>query len=197
MSTRNSYRGLESKLIKMVKHKARKAVGNAGIREHDIPDIEQDLMLTLLKGLKRYDSAKSKRTTYASVLLNTRMNWIYRFRLSRSRRASCNWSSLNLQVKIGESEFNELIDLVNNDGLLEEESLASFGLWEDENLRIDIEPVIKQMPVKLQKICECLKIKNVTETARELKLSRTTIYRKLQEIRHLFIRHGLEAYLSR
>jgi RNA polymerase sigma factor (sigma-70 family) len=180
----------------MVKHKARKAVGKAGIKKHDLPDIEHDLMLALLKGMKRYDSAKSKRRTFASMLLNARLNSIYRFRLNPSRKPYLEWSSLNVKIETGENEFSELIELVNSNGTLEDEGLIPFDFWEKENLRIDMASVIKRMPEKLQNICKCLQKKGISATAKELHISRTTIYRSIDEIRRFFINNGLEIYLK-
>ena len=39
--SKNSYEGIDSDIVKMVKRAAFKAVGRAGIRKEDVPDIEQ------------------------------------------------------------------------------------------------------------------------------------------------------------
>ena len=193
MSTRNSYQGLDPKLVKMVKRKAAKAVGKTGIRKCDVPDIEQDLMLSLFKGMRRYDSAKSKRATYASVLLNARMNGIYRSRSNPAKSPQFNWKTLNIKIEIDAGEPVELIDLIDTDGELVESEPTNSGL--PECLSIDINKLTEQMPKKLRKICNCLKTMTVTETARKMKLSRSAIYRNINTIRQIFIAGGMESYL--
>ena len=70
MFTKNSYRGIDPELVKMVRMAAKKAVRKGGLPLDELPDIEQELMIAMLSGMKQHDPGKSSRKTFLTMLLN-------------------------------------------------------------------------------------------------------------------------------
>ena len=49
MGFENRYDGIDDYAVRLIKHKARQLIGSAGFTESDRDDLEQDLMLDLLR----------------------------------------------------------------------------------------------------------------------------------------------------
>lgn len=195
MFTKNSYRGIDPELVKVVRKKTRNAIRKSKLPKDDLKDIEQDLMIALLKGMKNYDPSKSSKSTFASLLADTHLNMLYRIRSSPSRQACFNWQTLNSPVEEENEDVIELIDMVNTDGMLEQENSRSEAPHRAEDIRMDIETVIKKLSENQKQICECLKTMNVIETAKKMKMTKMTVYRKIRQIRELFSAAGLDSCL--
>ena len=156
MSYRNSYEGIDSKIIKMVKTAAERSVGKAGIRKEDVPDIEQELMVFVLKGMGNYNEEKGGRPGYVKMLIVSKIRQIIRSRVRPSSSTLFAQVSLNMELMV-DGEIFELVEFVNDSGMLEEmytrpEPAAIDALIK----RLDVETLIKRMPPGLQKICKKL-----------------------------------------
>jgi len=55
MGSNNRYDGLDEYAVKLIKHKARQLVGRAGFVDADRHDLEQDMVIDLLRRLPRFD----------------------------------------------------------------------------------------------------------------------------------------------
>ena len=185
-SSGNSYRGLDPELVKMVRHAAAKSIGKAGLKEHDLPDIEQELMLAVLNGMSRYEQARSTRHSFIKVLLNTMINRIFRDRHSASGKTCCNQESLNQEIELND-EIVEIIEQVNADGLLEQPNCQSaMHTFRDLSVRLDTATAIAGLSGDLQRLCKELKKHSITEAAQSLNLPLCKIYRDIQTIRNVF-----------
>ena len=60
------------------------------------------------------------------------------------------------------------------------------------DIKMDLEEILSRMPEHLQRICNLLKEYPVEETAKKLRIHRSTVYRQMIEIREYFIRSGYE-----
>lgn len=195
MFTKNSYRGIDPELVKMVRKAAKKAVMKGGFSQDELPDIEQDLMLSMLSGMEQHDPGKSNRKTFLTALLKRQLSAVYRRKLRPSRKFQHNLSSLNTEVEI-DGEACELIELVNGEHEIEKNPRPESESCNLSSLRMDMEPVFKKLPYDCWVICEGLKTMNITELAESLKTTRATIHNKIEQIRGLMKQQGLDVYLS-
>ena len=185
----NSYRGLDPELVKIVRHVAAKSIGKAGLKEHDLPDLEQELMLAALDGMCCYDQARSTRHTFVKVLLKTIMNRILRERHSASGRTCCNLDSLNQEIEL-DDEIVEIIEQVNDGGLLEQpNSQSAMQTFHDLSVKLDITIAVAGLSDELQQLCRELQKHGIIETAQVLKLPLRKVYRDIQTIQNIFSRN--------
>ena len=55
----NRYEGIDEYAVRIIKHKARQLVGRAGFTESDREDLEQEMMLDLLRRLPKFDPKRA------------------------------------------------------------------------------------------------------------------------------------------
>jgi len=194
MFTKNSYRGIDPELVKMVRMAAKKAVRKGGLPLDELPDIEQELMIAMLSGMKQHDPGKSSRKTFLTMLLKRQICAVYRQRLRPSKRFQHNLASLNSEIEIDE-EPCELIELVNSDHEITNNPRPESESCNTAALRMDMEGVLGKLPYECWLICEGLKTMNIKELAKSMNTTRTTLHKKIEEIRSLMEKQGLSAYL--
>jgi len=185
MSTKNSYRGINKKLVAVARKTASRAVGLAGLTKSDLPDLEQELVIAMLEGMRDYDESKCKKGTFCHLVCERRLNDILRDRTRPSNRFQFDLESLNEEIEI-EEETVELIDMVDSNGEIRD----NYGPWHEPErnmaLRLDLETVLKSLPPDCRMICRRLKAMTVAETAKSLKIPRRTVQRKLRIIKAVF-----------
>ena len=164
-SSGNSYHGLDPELVKMVRHIAVKSIGKAGLKEHDLPDIEQELMLTVFTGIHRHDLARSHRLRFAKLLAETAVRQIFRRRNSYTGRICRSMISLNQEIQM-DGESAEMIELVNDEAMFEQPNTRSaIGSYDDLNARLDIEARLANYPFVIKLLLEALLEQDIPETS--------------------------------
>ena len=194
MFTKNSYRGIDPELVKMVRMAAKKAVRKGGLSLDELPDVEQELMIAMLSSMKQHDPGKSSRKTFLTMLLKRQISAVYRQRLRPSKRFQHNLASLNSEIEI-DGDTCELIELVNSDHEIANNPRPESESCNNATLRMDLEGVLGKLPPDCWLICEGLKTMNITELAEYLNITRRTLHKKLEQIRGLMEKQGLSAYL--
>ena len=184
---RNSYRGIEPELVKTVRWMAAGAIGKAGFREHDLPDLEQELMLEALDKMPLHDPARGSRYTFVKVLLGSFLKRMYRNRHGPSRRTIHNLESLNQAIEFDDGDGGEMIELVNCDGLFEESnSQSAMQVFRDLSARLDIPRAIAALPDELQRLCAELQKCSIVEAARTLNMPPHKALLHIKAIRNAF-----------
>lgn len=179
---RNSYKGIAPEIVRTIRREAKRAIGKTGFREHDLADIEQELMLDVLQALPMYDSRKGSRVTLVQTVARRTLNSLRTYRQAQMR----DWrktEALNEEFECEEGTF-ELVDLVATDGqLFRNSSIDTRNPERAFNLKLDIDAVLEKMPDKLQRLCEDLKFMTISEAAEKRKVKRSTVYRLIKRIR--------------
>jgi RNA polymerase sigma factor (sigma-70 family) len=162
----NSYRGcIEQWKVDLIVYRAKAF----GFQEDEIMDIQQDLVLKLMKF--KYDPQKSNDAQESTVLQTVIDNELK----MRHRSMQCR------------KDHTEALRLVK-----EYSEISS-----DTDLTIDIQDAISSLPPMEQKICVALsKNWGVADIADLLNVGRTTVYRRIQKIRDHFQGLGLDQYLG-
>jgi DNA-directed RNA polymerase specialized sigma24 family protein len=196
MSYRNSYEGIDTDIVKMVKRAAFKAVGKAGIRKEDVPDIEQELMIAALAGLRKFESEKSRRLYFLKMLIENRLADILKYFSSPKRATQYNCVSLNEQVII-DDEASELIDLLNDDFEIVRDGTVNENLiFLKIGLPLEVRLAIDSLLPSHRKICRELEHCSCHETAGNLKHSKKGLKKKICKIRKYFKKLGLGELLA-
>lgn len=157
--------------------KARKLVGRFGFTIHDLPDIEQELLLALIKKLPYFDPGIARETTFIMRVVESKIADLINYRQAGCRDWRQRGPSLNTPVgasEIGVSDLVETIASENNS---------------DFNLTVDVDEFIKQLPPELAEICELLKHYTISEILEIYPIARTSFNIKLKAIKQIFHQH--------
>lgn len=177
---------------------ARSGVGIAGITYDNLDDIKQELALRLIRKAHLFRCRQQKWGTFRKIVLSSCLTDIIRHRMHPGNYASyLGKVSLNIEVEAGmdcfEDDTCELIDMVTSDGLLADntEKPEIPGI----DLKIDMDAFLETLPHQLLKICRVLKKYPVNDAARVLKISRRTLYRRMNTIRKGMKKAGFESFI--
>lgn len=195
MSTRNSYCGINRKLVSVARKMAAWAVKRTILSQSNQSDLEQELVIMLLDKMRYHDSKICSRKTFACHLCLNYLNNVHRDRTRPSRKFQFNLQSLNKEIEI-DGEVMELISLVDEDSEIKRYYHPGNGRIKNADLKIDIEALLDKLSPDYRKICECLKTMNITETARFLKVTRRTVQRKLRRMKNTFSEHFADSFPS-
>ncbi len=199
MGNENKYEGLDEYAIRLIRHKARQLVGRAGFVEADRQDIEQELVVDLLRRLPHFDAARAKRETFitrivehqVATLIETQKAGIrdYRRRAGslderrEDRDEDAGNSASDLPPVLDQKEYRrEVLAAARRGGDL----LA---------LRADLARVLAELPAELRKLVEDLHTATASEIARKRCIPRGTLYEAIAKLRNRFDTAGLHDYL--
>ena len=195
MVSSNTYYGIDKYTADLIRHKSHQLIGKAGFVQADRADIEQELMLDLLRRMKHFDPAKAKRSTFMSRIVEHRISTMLEYRFAGCRDWRKCRESLNEPIRQGEEGFAEKIENVTSPTDFRWDSSPS-EIDHQHGRCIDLRRVLEALPEEMRDICERLKSQGVTEVARDLKIPRTTLYGKLLKIRGIFQAAQIHEYLG-
>ncbi len=179
----NSYQGIAPEIVKIVKRNAKKAIGKNGLRKHDLPDIEQELMTVTINAFRKYDCIKGSKGALAQVAAKSKLNSIFRHRQAIKRDWRQCALSLNEEIQQDGYGACEFMELVATDGLLGASCMEVRDPTAAFNLKLDVDTALERLPAKLRSLCEDLKFMTITEAAEKRKVARRVIYDDMQKIR--------------
>jgi RNA polymerase sigma-70 factor (ECF subfamily) len=146
-----------------IRRKVRQIVRRTALNPSDREDLEQDIVLEILRRLPAFDETRGKREAFIRVLLNHAVADLIRKLLSRK-----------VPVPLTLDEL-----AVDDPG----ERLVS--------LAQDVETVLTGLPLHLREIAELLKTLSITKAARELGMPRATLQDRVRVLRQRFEQAGL------
>ncbi|MBK8482312.1 MAG: sigma-70 family RNA polymerase sigma factor [Proteobacteria bacterium] len=196
MGRDNRYEGLDEYAVKIIRHKARQLVGRAGLVAADRDDLEQDMVMDLLRRLPRFDPSKAKRETFISRIVEHRVATIIETQKAGLRDYRCNAGSLDERRADEGGGTGDMPPVLDQDSY-RRETLGTARQDEDlRDLRRDIAMVVEDLPSDLRELCRRLLTSTVSEVSRETGVPRGTIYESVQKLRSRFEKGGLAAYLD-
>jgi RNA polymerase sigma-70 factor (ECF subfamily) len=151
-------------------------------------DLGQDLLVDLLRRLPSYDPARGSIGAFANIVLRNQSSRIA-MRHHRRRRAQ-GGSLLSLEVPLAGAR--EPV----GDTLTEEDGLAA---WHGQTccaaavteLHHALHAALGRLPAEDRRFCAALAHRPVTALAAEGFGSRSALYRRLADLRHVLTAHGL------
>lgn len=173
-----------------IARKARQLAGKAGFTPSDVEDIEQDIRMSILQRLPRFDSAKSNRHTFIAMVVRRCAASILEGRRAEKRNGGRRPQSLNAPIRDAEGREVELHETLVGDA-------RRPGRSEEElrDLQADVLAAVAALPGHLRHWCEVFAGQGIREASRELHIPRCRLQRIKAEIRVHFEAAGLADYL--
>ena len=192
MAKRKAPRALTPEDWKNIHAATKKILRSGEILKHERQDIEQELAVILWKESRKFRSRQSSWASFSYLVIDKHLSKIIRDRTQPSARYR-NFQAVSLNISIPDSEDNslssELIEQVNSEGLLEDGT--SLNESEKILLKMDIKEFMDGLPLDLKRICELLKSMRLRDVSRTLRISPTTLYKRIEKIKRGMIACGL------
>jgi DNA-directed RNA polymerase specialized sigma24 family protein len=181
-ASRNTYEGIDPELVKIVKSAASRAIGKAGLTRNDLPDIEQELMIAALEGLDRQKNIENE-AAFVRSLVSTQLNLLFRNQNRRSKRWLRRQISLNVSVELDSGDLDELINLVDTENLLRNNSFSYPDPYQDIDLAENVKELILALPENLQEFCRALKTRSIQELSQGKRKSANLPSREISRLK--------------
>lgn len=189
MISKNQYNCFGNYISRLISVKAHKLIGVAGFTELDKEDIEQELILDVIKRLKYYNPAIAKKETFIRHIVDNRIVSLIHERTSKSKDFRNCQKSLNDSIgSIEDDDDCEMLENTTYEGFIR--------YWSGETLEnesidqmIDIERLVEKLPPDLRVLYDNLLFKPIIEIAQEVGVHRTTLYKRLKKLRKWFARY--------
>lgn len=195
MSRQRPHRELTKEDWKKIRAATKRILYAGEILKHERQDIEQELAVTLWKESRKFKSRQSSWASFSYLVLEKHLRKIMRHRTQPTARYR-NFQAISLNTPLPDAEdsdaVSELIEQVNSDGLLEDGTSPTEP--EQILLKMDMDEFMNQLPENLRKICDLLKIMRIRDVSKILKISRTTLYKRINEIKKEMNDRGLTSY---
>lgn len=151
-------------------------------------DLGQDLLVDLLRRLPAYDPARGSIGAFANVVLRNQSSRIA-MRHHRQRSAQ-GGSLLSLEVPLAGTREPVGDTLTEDDGLAAWHGQTCCAAAVTE-LHHALQAALARLPVEDRRFCAALAHRPVTALAAEGFGSRSALYRRLADLRHVLTAHGL------
>ena len=194
---RNRYdEGIDPYAVEIIRFKARQLVGQAGFTASDRDDLEQELILDLLRRLPKYAPSRAKRNTFIARVVEHKISTLIEKQTAHKRdyrRCPC-----SLNERFEEEEEGRSVERAET--LDQEDYLLRIGVEpgaaeELRALALDVAAVVETLPPELGDLCRRLKQETVSEISRDTGVSRATLCESVRRLRKIFEDAGLKNYL--
>ena len=160
-----------------------------GLPACDREDLAQDLLIDLLRRLPAYDPARGSLGAFAGLVLRNQSSRIA-MRLRRERRVR-GGPMLSLEAPIREGDTRPLAETIADDQGLGAWLGQSATTIEHTERRRAIACALGQLPEDDRRLCAALSTRSVSALVAEGFGSRSALYRRLVDLRHVLTAHGL------
>ena len=195
MGVDNSDDGIDPYAAGLIRFKARRLVRQAGFTASDREDIEQELILDLLRRLPKYNPKRAQLNTFIARVVEHRLASLIEAQkagIRDYRRCRC---SLNECFEDADGRSVERVDTFDQEDYLLRTGAQSRPSEELNRLAIDVAAVLEGLPHELRNLCRRLKAETVTEISRDTGVPRGTIYESIKKLREIFKDADLRNYL--
>ena len=151
-------------------------------------DLGQDLLIDLLRRLPAFDPARGSLGAFAGLVLRNQSSRIA-MRDHRQRRAQ-GGTMLSLEVPLAGTREPVGDTLTEDDGLAAWHGQTSCAAAVTE-LHLALQAALARLPAEDRRFCAALAHRPVIALATEGFGSRSALYRRLADLRHVLTAHGL------
>jgi len=195
MGFENHYEGIDEYAVQLIKYKARQLVGRVGFTESDREDLEQEMVLDLLRRLPKFDPKRAGRNTFIARIVEHKVATIIEAQKAGMRDYRLCSCSLNDRLEDEEGRSIERMETIDQEDYLRRTGKLSRPMSELRNLSIDLRSAVQTLPPELRELCKRLQTESVTEISRDTGIPRGTIYESIKKLRAIFEDAGLKDYL--
>ena len=100
MGSRNRYPGIDKSTVNLIRYKAKQLCRQPGFCNEDQSDLEQELMMELVRHLPAHDPLKASLRTFADVIVRQKIADLIETQLARKRDPRAVIGSLNDLVRV-------------------------------------------------------------------------------------------------
>lgn len=193
MEYQNRYDGVPSRVVRNLRHHARRLARSGRLPGMDQADIEQELMLDLLQRQVHFDPARASFETFADRIINHRVASL--MAPTARLRAERIMISIDVHLSADGDEDAETMgaSIPEADGLYAEPYLPA-------EIRIglarDVGRFLGSLSPVLRRYAGIFAADNVSAAARDAGLHRSTIYERMHQLRADAAVAGLQEYLG-
>jgi hypothetical protein len=170
-------------LLRIAQAKAARLVGKYGFSNDEARDIGQDLLADLISRWPKFDRARGNEQAFVRRVMENRLATII-----SARHARCRDYRRTFSGEVTHDAMENAQSSVSNDPRF---STAS----EMRDLEIDIRRLQKLLRPEVTAIVVLLSSRSPGKIVRLLGMSRSTIYRRIRELRATAIGIGLDRYI--
>lgn len=168
---------------------ARRLRRRLGLPACDREDLGQDLLIDLLRRLPAFDPARGSLGAFAGLVLRNQSSRIA-MRIMRERKAQ-GGGLLSLDAPSGADDQRPLSETIGEDeGLSAWHGQVTTAHATTEQHRA-VQTAISRLPLEERRLCAALAHRPVSALATEGFGSRSTLYRRLADLRHILTAHGI------
>jgi DNA-directed RNA polymerase specialized sigma24 family protein len=160
-----------------------------GLPACDREDLAQDLLIDLLRRLPAYDPARGNLGAFAGLILRNQSSRIA-MRLRRERRDR-GGPMLSLEAPVRDDGTRPLAETIAEDQGLGAWLGQSATAIEHTERRCTIDCALGQLADDDRRLCVALSTRSVAQLVTDGFGSRSALYRRLAELRHVLTAHGL------
>lgn len=188
---------LEGYARDVIRHKAWQLIGKYGFTFDDYDDLQQDMMLDLLRRIGKYDPEKAGLSTFVARIVDRKISNLIRHQRQMKRDYRQRVSPLDEQVDDRDGRQRGLDEILSQDAYDDEVGRHDRPDAERRDLTLDLTLVLDELPEDLRQLARRLQTRTVAEVARELGVPRSSLYEKgITRLRKIFEDRGLREYLG-
>lgn len=168
---------------------ARRLRRRLGLPACDREDLGQDLLIDLLRRLPAFDPARGSLGAFAGLVLRNQSSRIA-IRIMRERRAQ-GGGLLSLDAPSGPEDQRPLAETIGeDDGLSAWHGQANNACAFTEQHQA-VQAAVSRLPPEDRRFCAALAHRPISALVSEGFGSRSTLYRRLADLRHVLAAHGI------
>ena len=164
---------LDREILQKIRRKARQLVGKAGFRSSDCEDIEQELALRLLEGMRNFKPERGQSGPFVSTILCRAANSLLRAQNARKRQNIYRHRPL-----VNEGDDSTMGDIASTVQPSHEARV---------DLAHDVAKIVDRLPQRMRELAESLKHETIGEIARRDDVSRSAIYGRIARLRKAYL----------
>lgn len=178
----------------IVRRKVRQLIGSYGFEEQDRESLEQELLLRILQGMRRYDQSQAHRNAFVTTIVERSVATLIRDKCA-GKRDHRRIGSLHSLVKCADGGKTEIAETIGQESYDARRGRAPRGAETLFELTNDVQNCLTKLPRELRELAESLKQKSVSQIAREMGIPRTTLRERVRQLRERFESEGMRLYL--
>jgi len=183
--------------VRFIRSKVRGLIGRAGFTEADREDLLQEFALDLIQRRKQFDPRSGTWEAFVVVVCANCLATILERRQAEMRSPEREEGSLDRPIQDSDGSHTEFGNTLPDTQPGKRTGRHPRSAQETSELVRDLATVLPPLPNHLREICRRLMAgQSKASIARELGLSRATLYGLLKDIRERFERSDLRDYLA-
>ena len=195
MGSENRFEGIDEYAAKLIRYKARQLARRSDFSESDQEDLEQEMVLDLLRRLPRYDQRRAQRNTFIARIVEHKIATLIDYRRAAKRDCRREGLSLNREFDDGEGNTTDSLQTVDQEAYLRRLGIAFRPQRDQVDLRLDLESALQRLPADLRSLCELLRSKSVREISQTVGIPRPSIYDAIKRVKARLVEEGFQEIL--